>query len=291
MTTTTRVRPALGEAAVWLLCTAGPVAALAMIGRVTPPGVTWGDPWRWLEATAPEEALIALATVAVRLAAVWVLASTTATGLAMLSGRARLTAAASRFALPAVRRLAMATTTRVAAVTLAVTSGFAPVTATALVATPASSPAVTVADEPDHPLPPLLVVPPGSGEVPTAVDEASATPANVTTDTRPMPIPPFLLTEALPTEAGATTPVDTAPVAEATGAGAASYTVVAGDHLWAIAGRRLTEVRGQAPDEGEHAGYWVRLVDANRGRLRSGDPDLIFPGEVIELPKVEPAAG
>jgi nucleoid-associated protein YgaU len=67
--------------------------------------------------------------------------------------------------------------------------------------------------------------------------------------------------------------------------------VVAGDHLWAIAGRRLTEVRGQAPDEGEHAGYWVRLVDANRGRLRSGDPDLIFPGEVIELPKVEPAAG
>ena len=33
----------------------------------------------------------------------------------------------------------------------------------------------------------------------------------------------------------------------------------------------------QTPDEGEHARYWVRLVDANRGRIRSGDPDLIFP--------------
>ncbi len=67
--------------------------------------------------------------------------------------------------------------------------------------------------------------------------------------------------------------------------------MVAGDHLWAIAGKRLTEVRGQTPDEGEHARYWVRLVDANRGRIRSGDPDLIFPGEVIELPEVEPASG
>jgi hypothetical protein len=287
MPPTTRVRPTLvGEVSVWLLCTAGPVAALASMERLAPPGVTWGDPWRWLEATAPEEALIALATVAVRLAAVWVLASTTVTGLAMLSGRARLTAAASRFALPAVRRLAMATTTRVVAVTLAVTPGLVPVTASALVATPPPSPAVTAADEPDHPLPPFLVIAPGSDEVPTAVDEAGATAETVTTDTRPMPIPPFLLTEA-----GTATPVDTAPVTEASGAGPASYTVVAGDHLWAIAGRRLTEVRGQVPDEGEHARYWVRLVDANRGRIRSGDPDLIFPGEVIELPKVEPAAG
>ncbi|MET0831361.1 MAG: hypothetical protein ABWY62_03195, partial [Acidimicrobiia bacterium] len=250
MTTTRTRQRRVGEASVWLLCTAGPAVAIAMVERLAPPGVTWGDLWNWLEAPAPEEAMIALAVVAVRLAAVWVLASTTVTGLAMLSGRARMTEAASRFALPTVRRLALATAMRVAAVTLAVTPALAPVTATALEATPPSWVAASAADEPDQPLPPFLIIAPGGGELPAAVDEADATAEeDATTDTRPMPIPPFLLTEA-----GTVAPVDTA---SATGAiGATSYTVVAGDHLWAIAGKRLTDVRRQTPDEGEHARYW-----------------------------------
>ena len=32
------------------------------------------------------------------------------------------------------------------------------------------------------------------------------------------------------------------------------------------------------------ARYWQRLIAANRTTLRSGDPSLIFPGEVITLP-------
>jgi hypothetical protein len=28
------------------------------------------------------------------------------------------------------------------------------------------------------------------------------------------------------------------------------------------------------------------VVEANQGGLRSGDPDLIYPGEVVELPRV-----
>jgi nucleoid-associated protein YgaU len=260
--------------------------ALAMVDRLAPPGVIWGDMWRWLGATPPEEAMIAFAAVAVRLAAVWVLVSTTVTGLAMLSGRARVTETASRFALPAVRRLALATATRLAAVTLAVTPALAPVTATSLEATPPSSVRAWAADEPDHPLPPFLVIAPGGGELPAAVDDSETTAEDATTDTRPMPIPPFLLTEG-----GTVAPVDTPPVTAAIGTDATRYTVVAGDHLWAIAGKRLTEVRGQTPDEDEHARYWVRLVDANRGRVRSGDPDLIFAGEVIELPEIEPASG
>ena len=256
-----------------------------MVDRLAPPGVDWGDLWHWLEAAPPEEAMIAFAAVAVRLAAVWVLTSTTITGLAMLSGRAGVTEAASRFALPAVRRLALATVTRVAAVTLAVTPALAPVAATALEATPPSSVAAWAADEPDHPLPPFLVIAPGGGELPAAVDDSDTTAEDATTDTRPMPIPPFLLTEG-----GTAAPVDAGSEAAAIDAEATRYTVLAGDHLWAIAGKRLTEVRGQTPDEGEHARYWVRLVDANRGRIRSGDPDLIFPGEVIELPEIEPAS-
>lgn len=64
----------------------------------------------------------------------------------------------------------------------------------------------------------------------------------------------------------------------------AQVVVEPGDHLWLIAERTLAERLGRAPTDGEVAPYWRQLVDANRGRLRSGDPDLIFAGERIDLP-------
>ncbi len=70
---------------------------------------------------------------------------------------------------------------------------------------------------------------------------------------------------------------------------ATSYRVVRGDNLWTIARTHLAEVRGRrAADlsDREIAAYWVTVVEANRGGLRSGDPDLIYPGEVVELPPV-----
>jgi hypothetical protein len=36
----------------------------------------------------------------------------------------------------------------------------------------------------------------------------------------------------------------------------------------------------------EVAAYWVRVLVANRGRLRSGNPDLIYPREYVRLPAV-----
>jgi hypothetical protein len=48
-----------------------------------------------------------------------------------------------------------------------------------------------------------------------------------------------------------------------------------------VTGRRAGEL-----SNGEIAAYWVRVVEANQGRLRSGDPDLIYPDEDIELPPV-----
>jgi hypothetical protein len=65
--------------------------------------------------------------------------------------------------------------------------------------------------------------------------------------------------------------------------------VVQGDNLWTIARNHLAEVRGRPAVElsdRQIAAYWVTLVDANLGGLRSGDPDLIYPGEVVELPPV-----
>jgi len=61
-------------------------------------------------------------------------------------------------------------------------------------------------------------------------------------------------------------------------------TVVAGDHLWGIAERTVAQRLGRAPTDAEVAPYWHQLIDANRDRLATGDPDLIFAGQVFRLP-------
>jgi nucleoid-associated protein YgaU len=67
------------------------------------------------------------------------------------------------------------------------------------------------------------------------------------------------------------------------------HQVVPGDNLWTIARDHLAEVRGGAdePTLRKVAAYWLRVVEANRDRLVSGDPDLIYPGERIVLPPVD----
>jgi hypothetical protein len=61
----------------------------------------------------------------------------------------------------------------------------------------------------------------------------------------------------------------------------ASYTVAPGDNLWTIAAAQLDA------NAAEVASYWNRVVEVNRTTLRSGDPNLIYPGETIELPPPE----
>jgi nucleoid-associated protein YgaU len=56
--------------------------------------------------------------------------------------------------------------------------------------------------------------------------------------------------------------------------------VVPGDHLWKISEHHLES----ADSALEVAPYWRQVIEVNTPSLRSGDPDLIFPGEVIELP-------
>jgi hypothetical protein len=66
------------------------------------------------------------------------------------------------------------------------------------------------------------------------------------------------------------------------------HKVVRGEHLWSIASQHLEVVSGRTDlAEREIAPYWVRVMDANRSTIRSGDPDLIYPGEQIVLPPVE----
>ncbi|HEU5082127.1 MAG TPA: hypothetical protein VFU14_02215 [Acidimicrobiales bacterium] len=73
----------------------------------------------------------------------------------------------------------------------------------------------------------------------------------------------------------------TAPAAPAT------WTVVAGESLWSIAEELLADAWGRPATDPEIAPYWQHLVAANRGRLVDpADPDLIHPGQVLEVPAV-----
>jgi len=65
--------------------------------------------------------------------------------------------------------------------------------------------------------------------------------------------------------------------------------VVEGENLWTISRDQLAQVtdrRASELSDHEIAAYWLRVIAANRDSLRSGDPDLIFPGESIQLPPI-----
>jgi hypothetical protein len=82
---------------------------------------------------------------------------------------------------------------------------------------------------------------------------------------------------------------DTAPAApavSATPAAPATWTVAPGESFWSIAEEVLADAWGRPPTDAEIDPYWRRLVAANRDRITSGNPDLIFPGQVFDLPAV-----
>ncbi len=142
-------------------------------------------------------------------------------------------------------------------------------------ATAVLAPAAAFAQSSDTP---VLRVPPATaratpdepvvrGErVPQSPTTAGATTATATPTTT-----------ATPTPTGSGRPGSQAP-------GSFEYVVVPGDHLWGIAERHLAAKVGTVPRKQDVADYWSRVIAGNRARLRSGNPNLIFPGEVIVLP-------
>jgi nucleoid-associated protein YgaU len=99
-------------------------------------------------------------------------------------------------------------------------------------------------------------------------------------------------TVAPPATPAPTAPVTTAPATPAPNPALApsrpaarTHVVARGDNLWRIARAEVARVTGHhAPRDAEVAPYWQRLITANRTTLRSGDPSLIYPGEVVALP-------
>ncbi|MGH9283765.1 MAG: LysM peptidoglycan-binding domain-containing protein, partial [Acidimicrobiales bacterium] len=71
-----------------------------------------------------------------------------------------------------------------------------------------------------------------------------------------------------------------------------TWTVQPGDHFWSVAERVLAEAWRRPPTDTEVDPYWRTLVEANRARLRDpGNPDLLFPGQVIEVPALPAPPG
>lgn len=66
--------------------------------------------------------------------------------------------------------------------------------------------------------------------------------------------------------------------------GVEHHVVRPGESLWLIARDVVRSLPGGNVDDAVIAPYWRRLVDVNRATLRSGNPNLIYPGEVIGLP-------
>ena len=75
------------------------------------------------------------------------------------------------------------------------------------------------------------------------------------------------------------------PVAIGPGsAGPGSVVVEPGDHLWKISAAHLETLLGRPAQPDVVTPYWLSVIEVNRDQLHSGDPDLIYPGELISLP-------
>jgi hypothetical protein len=119
-------------------------------------------------------------------------------------------------------------------------------------------------------------------------------PAPPTTGTEPDPTTTVPLATRMPSSPRSTASAASRPATEPLlisqpNAGRATrdrgrVVVRPGDNLWVIARAELGRRTGTTPDDGEVARYWHAVVDANRTTLRSGNPSLIFPGEIVALP-------
>ena len=233
----------------------------------------------WARATPGDAAAAALRWVAVA-AAAWLLLVTgcaaLALGVACGTHRARAWQHVTRIAPHPIRMLVDRASARTLGVVVASTAAIAPLTPTA--ASASTPPAVTIVR--DGRSGRLASLPSASTSAPADASDAGSPPA--TTDAprttrkaapRPDPRPGPLPEPVAPRPAAVT-----------------SVVVSPGDDLWELAARELARASGRARGavaDVEIAPYWVSVCEANRDRLASGDVDLVFPGEVVELPPLE----
>jgi len=274
----------------------GGEAVLWQAGRRLPPLSL--DPDR-LGPTLIEADPLTLAVGVLRLAALVLgagLIAVTAAGLvARALGAARLVARVDRWTPPGLRHLLDGALGigLAASIGLSTPAGagpdgeqgpqVAPVTATASSQTPAPS-LRRLADGP--------AAPPDPSTTLRRLPDAAAVPPDPTTTTlRRLP--------DAPRAGDSTTTAPQVPTANPASAepspilgprtvpapAAREVVVRPGDSFWRLAERHQAERLGRQPTDSEVVACWVDLVARNRDRLVvPDDPDLIFPGQVLEIP-------
>jgi hypothetical protein len=264
-----RIRPLLGTiVAVTLPVLA--IVALHRFGSLDWLRIDFGDLRGWARQARIEDAFAAVLRYVALAGAYWLAASSLLYLLARLSGIARLIDATSVLTLPAVRRvtdrlvvgtLAMST---FAGPAIAVSSQFSdgsvtdPVTARLEAEVPADEDLVIDLTDVDESELERLVP---QAELPHRSDDQEPRPrSNGSTDA-----PPSISVRA---------------------AAHLEVVVTEGDHLWGLAERRVSSVLGRPAADHEIAPYWREVISSNP-EIRSGDPDVIYPGEVIVLPPLD----
>jgi hypothetical protein len=234
-----------------VLAAAGALVGLLYGLLVVPaPSVPWHGLSGWLERTPSEDALVAVAHLLAIAGVLVVLATTALYGLAVVGRAPALARVVGRWTLPVVRRALDA------AVTSTVLVGL--VTSSARASEPQPGPTIVVLAEPAY-----VPIPAGAdlNEVPESGSLSSV-----------------LLPG--PTQSSMHSP----PAAEPSKRVDGGYFVQRGDNLWTIASTELFRVNGVEPTAREVRTYWLTLIAENRSRLVSGDPNLIYAGEVLVLP-------
>ena len=242
------------------------VAGLHRLGTVDGFAIPRGDLARWLRDTPSEDALLAGIRLAALVAAWWLLATTLlylGARLAQLHGATRALGWAT---LPSARRWA----DRAAAVSIVAASALGAARSAAAdppptTKFPAAPPVVVDLDHRDRTAP--ADGPPPSVRTGRARD---APPAPSTTHAAHPPV-------LTPTPA---TPPPISPTL-------ASHVIAPGEHLWSISADHVAASRGRPISEltpADIAPYWWHIVELNRARLSSGNANLVYPGEAVELP-------
>ncbi len=245
-----------------LLLLTGEAAALEALRRVgTRLPVPRHDVLGWVRTAPPEDVIVVAAWLAALAVAAWLSLTTVAYLTTHLAGLPRAGAVARRLTAPVIRRL--------------VDGALVLSLATSAAAAPALPALATE-------LPPPLVLHLADDRTPDTENPADLVAPDGTPTLRVLPpgtgaagFAPVPSTGAEPVAASEPAPDPPRPQATEE-----RHTVVPGDNLWTIAAAHL-HAHGSSSDV---ATYWRQVIAANRATLRSGDPNLIFPGEIVTLP-------
>ncbi len=232
------------------------VVAVHRLGARAPFDLPLTELEPWLRA-APADALAAALRLAALAVAWWLLAAT-----ALYAGACVVGGGGNGRVARTVRELSARVTPR--AIRVAVDRALVTSIAVGAFLVPAGARAVA-ADDPT----PRVIVDVRDGRDPGSITSLPAETPGVS------PVAPPPLSAPLPPSAV----VGTVQI----------VVVVEGDNLWSLSADAVARATGRprgALDDDEIAPYWVTVCDANRPTLRSGDVNLIYPGEVVVLPPV-----